>query len=220
MSKPVVATAAVLCVLAAVLFARFALADRDLVAATPSPRPMFVVTFIDLLPGRELCIAGVTIPEDARQVRFQVRTFGDSGPPLVVTFKGRGYTHTTHVPGGYADETTLTPPLTPPRTDVIGEVCVDNRGERTIALVGTTEERTRSRPVGAVNGRAVDPDAYLAFYENRSASALSQTPAIVDRMGAFRPAIIGPWLLWPLLFLVVAGVPAGMLWAALRGARA
>ncbi len=26
-------------------------------------------------------------------------------------------------------------------------------------------------------------------------------------MSAFRPGIVGPWLLWPLLVLVVLGVP-------------
>lgn len=220
MSRPVVLTAAVLCALAAIPFGRFLLADRDLVAATPSPRAVFTVSFIDVRPGQDLCIDGVTIPTGARQIRFQVRTFERPGPPLLVALRAGTYSETTEVPAGYADGTTLAHPITPPATTAIGEVCVTNRGEDPIALVGTTEERTESRPTGAVNGRPVDPDAYLAFYEDRSASALSQTAAIVDRMAAFRPGVIGPWLLWPTLVLVAVGVPAGVLWAALRAARA
>jgi hypothetical protein len=66
----------------------------------------------------------------------------------------------------------------------------------------------------------IDADTYLVFYANGPASALDRAGAIVDHMSAFRPAVVGPWLLWPLLALVVIGVPGGVLWAALRAARA
>jgi hypothetical protein len=35
-------------------------------------------------------------------------------------------------------------------------------------------------------------------------------------MAAFRPGVVGPWLLWPLLVLTVLGVPAGVAWALRR----
>jgi hypothetical protein len=35
-------------------------------------------------------------------------------------------------------------------------------------------------------------------------------------MRAFRPGVVGPWLLWPLLVLTVAGVPAGVFLALRR----
>src|SRR5215207_9865796 len=98
MSRPVVLTAALLCAIAAILFGRFLLSDRDLVAATPSPRPVFTVTFIDVRPDQGLCIDDVTIPSDARQIRFEVRTFGELGPPLLVALRAGDYSETTEVP--------------------------------------------------------------------------------------------------------------------------
>jgi hypothetical protein len=43
---------------------------------------------------------------------------------------------------------------------------------------------------------------------------------IIAHMSAFRPGIVGPWLLWPLLVLVVVGVPGGVLWAIHRAVSA
>jgi hypothetical protein len=95
-------------------------------------------------------------------------------------------------------------------------VCLSQRGENAIALVGTAEDRTRSRPKGTIDGREERADTYLAFYEDGAGSPLRETTAIVERMGAFKPGIVGPWLLWPLLFLTALGVPCGIVWAALR----
>jgi hypothetical protein len=220
MSKPVVITVAVISAVAAVLFGRFLLADRDLVASTPSPRPVFKITLIDVPPGEPLCIRNVTIPKDARQIRFQVGTFGRPGPGLDVSLTAPGYSGRVEVPAGYADSALVVEPMRPPRTDVFGQVCVRHDGADKIALVGSTEERTRSRPADTVAGRPVDPDAYLAFYEGRHGSALGRTPAIIDRASAFRPGIVGPWLLWPLLVLTVVGVPLGVLYAVRRAVRA
>jgi hypothetical protein len=220
MSKPVLITAALVGVVASSLFGRFLLADRDLVAATPSPRAMFKISLIEVPPSRPACISGVTIPADARQIRFQVGTYGAPGPALDVQLRAAGYSGRVQVSAGYADDALVVEAMPPPRHDVLGTVCVRHDGARPIALVGTTEERTQSRPVDTVGGRAVAPDAYLAFYEGRSASALSQTGRIVDRMSAFRPGIVGPWLLWPVLVLTLFGVPLGVLWVALRAVRA
>jgi hypothetical protein len=220
MSKPVVITAALIGAVFAVLSARFLLADRDLVAATPSPRPVFKISLIDVPPGEPLCIGDVTIPKDARQIRFQVGTYGRSGPALDVALTAPGYSARVRVPAGYADSALVVEPMNPPENDVLGEVCVRHDGAERIALVGTAEERTRSRPADTVGGRPVDPDAYLAFYENRSAGALGRTPAIIDRMSAFRPGIVGPWLLWPLLVITVFGVPLGVLAAVRHAVRA
>jgi hypothetical protein len=219
MSRYVLAPAAVLCAFAAGLFAHFLTAPRDLVASTPSPRPMFEVTYVGLPPGDRLCLSDVTIPPDARQVRFQVRTYGRPGPALDVALRAPGYDERLTVPAGYPDESLITAPMHPPPAARLGEVCLRHEG-RAIALVGTTEDRTKSRPVGTIDGRLEPADTYLAFYEGRSGSALAETGAIIDRMGAFRPGIVGTWLPWPLLFLVVAGVPCGVLWAALRAVRA
>jgi hypothetical protein len=121
------------------------------------------------------------------------------------------------VPAGYPDSAVITTAMDPPEDARLGEVCLRHRGSRKIALVGAREERTLSRPATRVGGKLAEADTYLAFYDGGSGSPLEQAGAIVRRMSAFRPAIVGPGLLWPLLALVVLGVPAGVLWAVLRG---
>jgi hypothetical protein len=220
MSRWVLIPALIACAVAAALFARFLTADRDLVASTPSPRPVFSVTYVTVPSGEPLCIGDVTIPDSARRLRLQVRTYGRLGPALAVTLKARGYEQRVDVAAGYADNTVLDAAMTPPPADALGEVCLRQSSGRPVALAGSTEERTQSRPRSRLGDQPVAADSYLAFYAGRSASALRETPEIVDRMGAFKPGIVGPWLLWPLLVLAVVGVPAGVVWAALRAARA
>lgn len=219
MSKWVVIPAALTCAVAVALFAPFLLRDRDLVASTPSPRPLFYVTFIEVPAGGRLCASDVTIPREARQLRFQVRTFGRPGPPLRVSLRAPGYGAQADVAGGYADLATLAAPFSPPARDRLGSVCIQQRGRQEIALTGTTETRTLSRPRGSVNGAPVAADAYLAFYEGREASALSLVGAMIDRAAAFRPTGVGPWLLWPLLVVTIVGIPAGVILAVRAAAR-
>jgi len=219
MSRWVVLPALATCALAAALFVRFVVEERELVSAVPSPRPMFSISLIDVAPGEALCMSGVTIPADARQLRVQVGTFGRSGPALSVTLRGADYTERLRVPAGYPDSAVISAAMRPPATPRLGEVCVRHRGAARIALVGSTEPRTVSRPETRVGGKLVDADTYLAFYAAGSASVLERAGVIVGRMSTFRPGLVGPWLLWPLLVVVVLGVPAGVLWAALRGVR-
>ena len=220
MSKWVALPALVMCALAAALFVRYLTEDRELVSAVPSPRPVFQIDLIEVPPGEPLCISGVTIPADARQLRVQVGTFGRPGAELNVTLRAPGYGERLTVPAGYADSALIAAAMDPPDAARLGEVCLEHRGSAPIALVGAEEERTLSRPEGRVGEQRVDADTYLAFYAGGSASALGRAGEIVERMSAFRPAVVGPWLLWPLLALVVVGVPAGLLWAVLRGVRA
>jgi hypothetical protein len=220
MSKPVLIAAAVTCAIAAVLFARFLHAGHDLVASTPSPRAVFKITPVDVPAGERLCIGDVTIPRDAHQIRFQVKTYGAPGPPLNVELSGGSYRATVPVPEGYPDGGLIAERMTPPPADVLGQVCLRNTSTRGVSLIGTTEERTLSRPQGEVDGRVQPADAYLAFYEGRQAGALRMSPDIIERMSAFRPGIVGPWLLWTLLALTVIGVPLGLLWAIVKAVRA
>jgi hypothetical protein len=220
MSKPVLVAAAITCAVAAVLFARFLHAGHDLVASTPSPRAVFEVSLIDIPAGKRLCIGDVTIPHDARQIRFQVKTYGVPGPPLNVELEGGSYRATVPVPGGYPDGGLIAERMPPPPADVLGQVCLRNTTDRGFSLIGTAEERTLSRPEGEVDGRVQPADAYLAFYEARQAGALRVLPDVIERMSAFRPGIVGPWLLWTLLVLTAIGVPLGLLWALLNAVRA
>lgn len=217
------------CVLAALLFVPFLTVQRVLVAGTPSPRPLFSVSLIEIPAGEQLCISDVTIPPRAQELHLSIGTFGLPGPRLELDLRAPGYRERIVVPAGYADNTDIVAAMTPPATARVGRVCVIDRGATKLALIATTEERTASRPVGrlgAVGGGAaatpVAGDAYLAFYERGSASVMQRTHEIVERMGAFRPGVVGAGLLWALVALVLVGVPAGVVAAALiavRGAR-
>jgi hypothetical protein len=212
MSRWVAVPAALACVLAAALFVPFLTKDRVLVASTPSPRPLFSLAFVALPPDGRLCASDVTIPHDARVLRVQARTFGRPGPPLTVTVGAAR----ARVGAGYADGTTLAVPFRPPSGTRLGRVCVARAGAAPLAFAASTEDRTQSRPRYAVDRRPVDADVYLAFDTGRTGSAIAQTPAIAGRMRAFRPGVVGAWLLWPLLVLTVAGVPAGVFLALRR----
>jgi hypothetical protein len=216
MSRWLTIPAAIVLVLAGARFVRYLTVERGLVASTPSPRPVFKVTEVPLASGKRLCLTDVTIPRDAQRLRMQVSTAGRPGPALAIELRAGAYDERLQVPAGYPDGTVLDAPMRPPAAASLGEVCLRQDGGAPIALVGTTEERTLSRPVGKLDGRAIAPDTYLVFDEAGTASALSKTPAILARMSAFRPGIVGPWLLWPLLALVVVGVPAGVVWALRR----
>jgi hypothetical protein len=220
MSRWVALPALAATAVAAALFVPFLTKEREVVAAIPSPRPVFEVSLVDVPPGEKLCIADVTIPGDARQLRFHVLTRERRGPALDVTLRAHGYDERLTVAGGYPESTLISAPMNPPAAASLGDVCLRQRGSAPIELVGSQEERTKSRPESSVGATVQDADTYLAFYANGRATALDRAGAIVDHMSAFRPAVVGPWLLWPLLVLVVLGVPGGVLWAALRGARA
>jgi len=220
MSRWALLPALALCAVAAALRAPSLLRERELVAATPSPRPLFDVTPVELPAGKELCIADVTIPGSAEELRLQVATLSGPGPALAVRLRAPGYEERLTVPGGYPDGALIAAPVAPPPATALGSVCVAHAGTAPITLTGTTEERTRSRPRGTLAGAPVEPDAYLAFYERERGSAPGHIVDIVDRMSAFRPAIVGPWLIWPLLAVAVVGVPGGVLWAVLRAVRA
>src|SRR5215210_4426905 len=128
MSRWVALPALVTCTIAAALFARFLTADRELVASTPSPRPMFEISPVRVPPGEELCISDVTIPDDARQLRVQVLTYRRRGPELDIALHARGYSERLTVPAGYPDSALISASMDPPPGARLGEVCLRHNG--------------------------------------------------------------------------------------------
>lgn len=203
----------------AVLSVPFLTREREMTAGVPSPRAVFEVGLVPVAGGRELCVSDVTIPPDAQLLRFAVGTYRRPGPQLRVTLSGAGYGDRIGVAAGYADNALMSLAMKPPPRTLLGRVCVANEGTTRIALTGTTEERTVSRPVGRIDGKVVRGDAYLAFLERRPASVLQRTHEIAERMSVFRPAIVGPTLLWAIVALVLLGIPLGVVLAALCAVR-
>jgi hypothetical protein len=82
-----------------------------------------------------------------------------------------------------------------------------------MALYGASD-RTKTGAATRVRGRRQKANLQLAFYERRPATLAERWPQIAERMATFRP--VGPWMVWLLGLLVVAGVPAAVAVAALQ----
>lgn len=211
-------TLAVLAAGALLFFAPFVTEERPIPVSTVVTPPIFVApALIEVPAGERACLDDVLLDPDADIARFRVGTYGFDGPALVLTLSGPGYREDIRVAGGYGDNAELVLPVAGPRHELVGTACIDNGGRRLIALYGTSEPRTQSRVDVTVGGEPVAADVTLSFWEREPSTVLARTPEILEVMTAFRP--IGPWLTWPLLALVLLGVPALALWALQRAFR-
>ena len=206
----------VLAVVTLVAFVPFLDRERAVPVSTPSSPSLFVTpALVEVPPGQRACLDDVALIPEADIARFRVGTYGFDGPPLLFTLSGPGYREQVRVPRGYPDSVDVVVPVQGPRQELMGKACIKNGGRRLIALYATTEGRTQSRVDVEVAGEPVAPDVALAFYEREPSTIVARTPEILEVMTAFRP--VGTWLTWPLLVLVLIGVPALGLWA-LHGA--
>lgn len=207
-----------LAVAAAVWGVPYLTRDRDTVAVTPQPDPLLRVATIPLRGGQRACMDRAVLDAHSEQARLRVGTYGHGAVPLELTIRGSGYRDAVAVPADYADSQLLRVGVDPPPRPTEVTICIENRGEHKVALYAS-DDRTNSRSTVRVDGRAVDPDFGIAFYEREPHSLASQLPANLQRASAFRP-LVTPAVLWVLLALTVVGVPLAVLAAylvALRG---
>lgn len=101
------------------------------------------------------------------------------------------------------------------KQDVI--VCLPARGKRHPAMVyGSTNLRFVDAPT-SINGQNTGKRMFLMF-QRPGAKRLGQLPAMVQRMRLFRARWLETWMVWPLVGLVLVGIP-GLLAFALLGTR-
>ncbi|MBA3328984.1 MAG: hypothetical protein H0T43_11855 [Solirubrobacterales bacterium] len=189
-------------------------------ASIPSPTALLEVGVIAVAPGDQACTAPFVLTERSARAAFRMTTFARRGSAVAVRIRGPGYRAGGRIAAGYADNAPQLLPIRPPERPTVAEACFANLGPRPIGLFAAADGRSNSRSVSRVEGEAVDGDIALAFYEDKPVSLVERTPEIVERMTAFRPDPVGTWLLWPLLVLVVLGVPLAMTWAIGAAARA
>jgi hypothetical protein len=192
--------------------------NRPMPSAVPSPAALFSVAAVRVPGGREACFGDAAIEQHSQQALFTVRTGRPQGPPLELTARAPGWSQDVPVPGGYGDGATVSVPLRPPSAPVLARVCIRNRGGRAIAL-SASDDRTRSRSIAEVGGRSQRKSIWFALFERRPTSFARRMPTVLERVTAFRPGLIGVWLLWPLLGAVVLGVPAALVWAYVAAVR-
>lgn len=200
---------------AAIWFVPYLTDEREVPVSTPGTAPLFLnPALIEIREDERACATDVLLDPDADLARFRVGTYREPGAPLEVTLSGPGYRERAAVPGGYPDNAVIDVPVEGPPRELIGRACIENVGEDLMGLYATQEVRTQSRIEVTVDGESSELDLALAFYEEEPQSIAARLPAIMSAATVFRP--IGPWLAWPLLVLLLAGIPALALWALWR----
>ncbi len=140
---------------------------------------------------------------------------------MTVVAQAPGYRSRATIDGGYTPPSLLRAPIDPPERSVIGQLCIHNRGERGVALLGTADARTViARPTTKVDGEEVVPDVSVRLLSTDSGTVLERIGEMVDRAAAFKPGLFGaPVFLWLLLLLVAVGVPAAAVYSMLSSFR-
>jgi hypothetical protein len=216
-----VALVTVCLAVAAVLLARsWETKPRSFLASVPQPSPLTSTPVIPVRPERTLCIAPATILPTSQVALIRI---GTRGKPSV------DVSAWVEAPGGYrsedaikasewADNDLLTFVLDPPARDVEGRFCVRNDGRR-VMDVYAADDRTKSLAVTRVDGRRQNANVQLAFAERAPGTVAGHRGRIVEKVTAFRPAVVGTPVVWALAGLVLIALtvlPGLALLAALR----
>jgi hypothetical protein len=195
--------------------------ERTDISGVPVPPPFFAQERVHLRPGSEACLSDVAFDTDSEIVELTVLAARRPTPALMVVAEAPGYRRTAAVQAGYAPPLALQARLDPPERSVIGTLCIRNRGDRRVALLGTTDVRTVvARPMTRIDGVEVVPDISVRLLSGEGGSVLERVGEMVDRAAAFKPGLFGaPVLLWLVLALVAFGIPAGAVYSMLSSFR-
>ncbi len=185
--------------------------DRPALVSTPGPYAYGKPYELALEPGRRACLDSIVFTPDTEVAQIRVFTHGRPAVPLRVTASGEHGYRAENVLTRYLDGQEAAIPLRTPRDEEFGELCVRNDGRQPIALAGTQEVKTAARGVTRVDGTEAPADLSVLFFEAGDRSVASRLGWFADRIALWKPG--GPALVWLLGVLVLAGMPAGVLWA-------
>ena len=195
--------------------------ERQDIAGVPVPTPVIAQAPVRMLPGSEACLSDVAFDTGAELVELMALAPPRQRPPVEVVARAPGYREAAFVTGGNEPPTWLYAQIDPPSQSVLGTLCIRNRGERRVDLLGTTDARTATgRPVTRIDGVEVAPDISVRLLSEDTGSVLERLGQLVDRAAAFKPGVFGaPVLLWLTLLLVAIGVPAAATYAIVASLR-
>jgi len=197
---------AVLLLVAAALLVPWLTRPRDVISSTPVRTEFYAEKTVALRTGQRACLDEVTLDPSARIARVTIARAASSETRLSLETAGAGYRATTVARIPPRQLGPLDIPLSPPRRDVIGALCVRNTGRQAVRLAGTAQPWALARSTMTIDGESRTQAFSLTLLEAGRRSLLERVPQLVDRAAAL--SAVGPWLFWLLIPLLVAGMPA------------
>jgi hypothetical protein len=187
----------------------FVTRERDVLETVPQPLPLANVAVVPLGPGATACTDRVTVTTDSAEARLRVATYGRAAQPLAFELRLPDGIRTAPVAATYRDGVPVRVPFAAPGRDVLGRVCVRNRGRARIGLYASEDTKTRS--VTTVGGRRAPANPQLSFHPRATEDLVSRLPEALRRMALLDPGGAA----WPavLTVLVLLAVPLAVLWA-------
>lgn len=186
---------------------------RGISEGTPVPQPLFQLTDFTVPPKTSACLDQVALEPGLQVAAFTVDTTGAWGPLRFSLLAGK-FKQVRDVPGGVGPNN-LTVAFAGPPSPSLGVVCIRNRGGLPVALRGTNETRTLSRPRLTIGGNPTAGEVSLAFTSAGVKSRTDFFATMARRISAFRPVWVQPVSVVVLLILVFVGafvVPLLALW--------
>src|SRR3954447_19040883 len=180
--------------------------QREVIASTPTPRAVGLVSPLDLAPGSEVCQSPVTFSADSEVARvWAADNQRGSGPPLRLTATGPGYKATARAGGGYRAREAIDTLLRTPKHSLLGKFCIRNEGPGVASLGGTQEGRTVGRTVTTLDGGVQLTHLSLVLHRAEPASAGSRIGTLLAHDAALNP--LSPLLVWILAIVTLLAVP-------------
>lgn len=169
------------------------LRDRPSVEANPSLGPYVTVSPVTLKPRSTACVSPAVISPRVRSLEWA--TSSADGQQLLATVRADGFIERANVPAtsyGSANPAIRATIRRGPKTTVIGSVCLHNRGDRSIVLIGNSDPLGDVPAVSTLDGKQV-ADLQLTLY-GEPRSFLAATRDVVTRVSAL--AGMPQWLVW------------------------
>jgi hypothetical protein len=208
---PLIAFVAVLA-LTAIAAGRFLTAPHEVIASTPSAYTGGTVP-LDLASGSELCSDQILFASNAGIARFGATSSGAApAPALDVRAAGEtagryrsDYHAEAQVPGGWSGTRQIDVPLTPPRTDTMGTLCVRNPGPAAVTLIGTAQGRAAARPTVTIDGTPSEFEFSLRIMEPGRHTIVSRLGEVTSHASTLKP--FGAWWMWVLSLCLLTLAP-------------
>jgi hypothetical protein len=207
---------AIVLVGAAIWWVPFLARSRAVVTSTPSPGPSYSRLDVPLKAGSQACVDNVALDPRSAQVQVIASTRAPAATPLEFEARAPGYRQSRTVTASTAGKPVpVRAALAPPARTVTGVVCVRNRSGQAVALYGTNEATAIGLSRTSVDGRSLGgaQGISLTLLEARDRSILARLGTVVQRASAFSGALMPPWILWPLVVLLVVAAPPAIFWA-------